>query len=1447
MDNKFERFIRKIGIKDISPYEKGYFTSLKNDKENNRIICCIYFDTYLLYKDYETLFDTIDSFTSKGGFDIRISFKYGDERSEFPRLLEEFKSAKKCRYLNDVQLSESELTVNFMYKEAGEASLILPETTRLREFLDSISSNYRITTQEKVYFDSSFSQRKEDQYQKAANEAIEKAEELERINSTYQPSRLKDIENYRMVTVEGTIFKVDERTSKKGTLIRTIEFTDYSDSVSCPLYERKFSSKEEMYKYDVGVKIRMNARVNRQTFGSRNEVVLDMDTIEAIESDPVREDTSEEKRVELHLHTNISAFDGIPEIKQYTKLAKHFGHKAIAVTDHGVCQALPDAQEAGEKDHIKILNGCEFYVVDDNLKYIYNPSDRLLKKETYVVFDLETTGLSARYDRIIEFGAVKIDAQGNILDEVDFFINPDMKLSGFAVEVSHIRQSDVDNGKPIKKALQDIKEFFGDSILVAHNAAFDYGFLNEAMKNNGFGKITNPVIDTLPISRYLYKDRKSHTEGAIARELKIEYLEGSAHRANYDAEILSKIFEVMLSTLATDNPGIKHKDLADLPVDAAMIKGMHPYHVCALVKNNEGLRDLYKIISESHLNYMSSNGTPIVPKSYLASMRSNLLLGSACLNGQVFEYAMTKSEGDLKNEMMFYDYIEVQPPENYIYLIHNGTLRNEDSVKSIIKDIIKAAGEVGKPVCATGDCHYLNPQDKIYRDVYISSKQLHGARHPLNLAPYDNASDIKKKKWYDNPLPNPDQHFRSTDEMLQCFSFLEDEDLIKQIVITNTNMIADMIDDDVKPTKKGLYPPKIENCDQMLTNLVYDTAHEMYGDPLPEPIQQRLDEELKGIIDNGYAVIYWISSQLVTWSNDQGYMVGSRGSVGSSLVATMAKITEVNPLPPHYRCPKCKHIEWADVTTYASGIDLPDKCCPHCGEKMIGDGQNIPFATFLGFHAEKTPDIDLNFPSEFQAIAHQHLKDLLGEDNVYKAGTIQDSQEKNARGYVLGYFESIGKDTSKIRNAEIDRIASGCIGVKKTTGQHPGGVIVIPDYMDVYDFTPIQYPANETDASWKTTHYSFKKIHDNVLKFDMLGHQDPQAIKMMCDYSGMSFQDIKEKVPLNDRKALSLFWSTDALELEHNYLNQETGALGLPEFGTELARRTLLETKPRSFDDLVKISGLSHGTNVYGGNARDLILDDNLTLKDVICCRDDIMTKLHDIYGMDYSDTFALMEIVRKGNFSKPSFADKREKYTKLMREHNVPEYLIASCEKIAYLFPRAHAVAYVTMAVRCAWFKVYRPLPYYATYFTLRCDAYDIEAMTKGLTACQERLADIRRRQATFQPVSDKEKHLIDTYEAVIEMYDRGYKMGHLSISRSEASKFVIDEKNKTIIPPFSTIDGFGESAASPIIEARNRGMFTSVEDLQQRGRVSDKTVGILRSLDALEDLPESEQLTLF
>ncbi len=1445
MDNLLGRFLTKIGIADLSPYEKGSFSKLENDKENNRIIARIKLPTYLPYRAYKTLFDTCDAFTLQGGFSIALSFEYDSEKESFPYLLEDYKHDRKTDLLNDVQFFEEESKVLFYYPSAGEANAIQEECRHLKDFLDSITSSYKVLTQEKFFASDAFYQERDKDYEEKSREAEEKFRRQKEIDSTYQPCRLKDIQNFRKVMVEGKIFKIENRVTKKGRKLRKIEYTDLSDSISTTLFEGKKMTAEDMEKYDVGVKIKVKGRPEEDAF-AHGELVLACDEIEILPPDPEREDTYPRKRIELHLHTKMSAFDGVSNMADYCKAAKRFGHTAIAVTDHGVAQDFPEAQKAGKKSGLKIIYGSELYMVDDKPAFIYNPSERILNEETYVVFDLETTGLSARYDRIIEFGAVKIDKAGQVLDEIDFFVRPDMKLSPFSIEKSHISQEQADSGKPIKRALADILEFFGDSILVGHNVAFDYGFLNEALKNNGLEKIKNPVIDTLPLSRYLYPDKRSHTEGAIAREMQIEFDETSAHRANYDAGTLAKIFEVMLSKLTEGKKKLRHKDLDDLPVSDKMIISMHPYHTTVLVKNAAGLKDLYKIISEAHVHYMSPSGTPIVPKSLLSKMRENLLVGSACLNGEVFEHAMNKGEDILKETMKFYDYIEVQPPANYIYLVNRGSLRDKDSILQILKDLIKAAKDIGKMVVATGDCHYVNPEDKIYRDVFIASKALHGARHPLNLAPYDSAREEVKKNWYRNPLPNPDQHFRTTDEMMACFDFLGDKKLQEEIVIDNTWKINEMIDPSVRPTKDKLYPPSIPGCDKMLTDLVYETAKKKYGDPLPKEIQERLETELKGIINNGYSVIYWISSKLVRWSNDCGYMIGSRGSVGSSLVATMSGITEVNPLPPHYVCPKCHHLEWGDVSQYESGFDLPEKECPHCHIPMDRDGQNIPFATFLGFHAEKVPDIDLNFPSDFQSIAHEHIKEILGAKNVFKAGTIQTTKEKNARGYVLGYFESLGKDTSQVRNAEIDRIAQGCMEVKRTTGQHPGGVIVIPDNMEVYDFTPVQYPADEVDSSWKTTHYDFHAIHDNVLKFDMLGHVDPQAVKMMCDNCDISFKEIDSRVKVNDPEALSLFWSTKALHLKNNVLQQETGALGLPEFGTETGRRTLLETKPRAFADLVRISGLSHGTDVYAGNAQDLILKDGLTLREVIACRDDIMVGLHEKYGIDYSDSFQIMETVRKGNFCKPGFEEKREKYTKIMQEHGVPDYYIHSCEKIQYLFPRGHAVAYVMMAMRCAYFKVHEPLSYYATYFTLRCDAYDIETMMKGLQPCLKRLNEIKEK-TKMRTVTTKETSLINAYEQTIEMYDRGYSFGKIDVNRSLSSKFSIDKEKKQIIPSISCIDGIGAAVGDAIVSARTEHPFTSIEDLKRRAHIGDKVVEVFRRLGALGDLPDSEQLTLF
>ncbi len=1453
MDNLLQRFLTKIGINDFTPFEKGHFAALNNDKEHNLIEAKMHLPTYLKVSEYMNLFDTISTFTSYGGFGISLSFSYDDEVSSFPTFLDDYIETRQCLYLSDMEFIQGEKKVIFFYESAGNAEPVSNETRALKDFLDSISSSYRILTQERVYMSNDeFLSQGEEEYRKNAEKFSKKYNEKQRLNSTYQPCRLKDIENYRMVLVEGTIFKLGEdRKTRKGMTIRTIEYTDGSDSIQSTLFESKRMPLEEMNKYAVGVKIRVKGKPEHDPY-SHNELVIKIDSMEILPPDPLREDTYERKRVELHLHTKMSPFDGLASISDYVKTAARWGHKAIALTDHGGCQAFPDAQAAGKKNNVKILYGTEFYVVDDKKEdahFIHNPCDKRLGNSDFVVFDTETTGLSCRYDRLIEFGAVKINMAGQVIDEIDFFINPNRKVSGFTVKVSHITQEMVDKGKNIKDALKIIKEFFGNDILVAHNADFDYDFLNEAFKNNGMETIQNPVIDTLQLSRYLYPEMRSHRESSLATKFNIAFDKGGAHRANYDAGHLASIFHAMLSELIQKNPDIRHCDLGELEVTDAMLLTLRPYHVTAYAKNADGLKDLYRIISESNTKHIGSMGNPLVPKSYLEKYRSNLILGSACLNGQIFEAAMEKSKETLIHKMGFYDFIEVQPPENYIYLLHSGNLSSKEEIQDVIKDLIMTAKECGKIVCATGDCHYLNPEDKIFRDVFIASKGLKNARHPLNLAPYESASEEVKQAWYKNPLPNPDQHFRTTDEMMECFSFLKDKQLEEEIIIDNTNYIADQIEDGIKPTKDKLYPPSIPGADKLLSDLAYKTAKEMYGDPLPDVIDERLKIELAGIINNGYAVIYWLSSEIVRWSNSEGYLIGSRGSVGSSFVATMTGITEVNPLPPHYLCPHCHHLEWADLNEYESGFDLPAKKCPECGADLIGDGQNIPFATFLGFHAEKVPDIDLNFPSDFQSIAHEHMKEILNKtgNTCYKAGTIQTTQEKQARGYALGYFESLGKDTTKIRNAEIDHIASGCIDVKRSTGQHPGGVIVIPNGMEAYDFTPVQFPADDPDSSWMTTHYDFHKIHDNVLKFDMLGHVDPQAIRMQCDLCGFSFLDMKEKIPISDPEAHSLFWSAEALHLKKNVLQQETGALGLPEFGTENGRRVLLETQPRSFADLVRISGLSHGTNVFAGNAEDLIKNEGFKLKDVIACRDDIMTVLHDRYGVDNSDAFAIMEFTRKGNFGKPGNDEKKEKFIKIMVDHNVPEWYIESCKKIAYMFPKGHAVAYVTNCIRCAWFKVHQPLSYYATYFTLRCDGYDIQTMMKGLDACLSRRNDIQTRVFNHEQVSNPELATINALESTIEMYDRGYSFAPLSVLTSEATTFSIDHVKNRVIPSLTSINGLGASVAEQIVRARKEKMFTSVDDLKTRAKVGDTMLKKLREVGGLDGLPESNQLSLF
>ena len=1217
------------------------------------------------------------------------------------------------------------------------------------------------------------------------------------------------------VDVVGEIFGIDKvRTNHFGKAFLPCGLGRDNSAVNMRLVENKHTKAEDLetYKNGMFVHVKGYTEADKRT----GQVTLIARGIEMAPPPEMRKDTAEEKRVELHLHTRMSVMDGVTSMSEYCSLAKAMGHKAIAITDHGVAQGFPEAQSAGEKAGLKILYGSELYMVDDDLPFALNPVPTKLRSANYVVFDLETTGLSKEYDRITEFGAIRFE-HGSVVKTMDMFINPEMPIPQKIQDKTHIHQSDVMDKPNFEQSIDKILDFFKDAIIVSHNIEFDLGFINAGLERMGREKITLPAIDTLSLSRYMFPEASYHRLGNLSRNLGIQtYNEEEAHRADYDAAVLNEVWLAMLNRLTEHNLDLKHEDLAKLRVSDAMLKHIRPYHINVLCKDKQGLHDLYELISDSHIKYLAD--VPKTPKREIARLREHLLLGSACLNGEIFDGACTKTKKDLKEAMKFYDFIEVQPPENYSFLVNIGSADNLDEIKKRIKDIVECAEEIGKIVVATGDCHYLNPSDKITRDIYISAKGVGKKLHPLHLR--------------DTSLPAPDQHFRSTDEMLEAFSFLGKEKA-QQIVVKNTNLIADMIEE-LKPVQKTLHPPVIEDSPKILSETCYAKAKEIYGDPLPEEIETRLKKELDGIINNGYSVTYYIAHEIVRKANEKGYVVGSRGSVGSSFAAHMFGITEVNPLRPHYHCPKCKHLEWIDDPNVLSGYDLPDKVCPVCGEKLVGDGQNIPFETFLGFNAEKIPDIDLNFPSDYQARAFDSTKDVFGEHNVFRAGTIETVADKTAFGYVRGYYEERGIDPNSIPSSYVAYLASHVADTKRTTGQHPGGIMVLPKGLSIYDFTPIQYPADDKDSTWLTTHLDYRALHDALLKLDLLGHVDPLALRLMTTMTGIDIKDI----PLNDPKVISLFTSNEALERKGNYLKAQTGASGLPEFGTDVCRDILLGAKPKSFADLVAVAGLAHGTDVWSNNAAELIKNGR-TIREVIGCRDDIMTYLIS-KGVPSNIAFATMEDVRKGKKVKEEFA-------KILRANNVPEWYIESCNKIKYMFPKAHAVAYVTMAVRVGFFKLYHPLEFYAVWFSARCKQYDIKPMLEGKEGIIRRYEELKQKKNSREKLSPKEVEIMKMLTVAIEMAERGIKFEKPLLYKSHATEFMVDHENNALICPFIVIDNLGDSAAESVVEERQKGKFSSKEDLLKRTKLSSTNVEALSEIGTLDGLGESDQMSLF
>ncbi|WP_338214150.1 PolC-type DNA polymerase III [Companilactobacillus muriivasis] len=1207
------------------------------------------------------------------------------------------------------------------------------------------------------------------------------------------------IEEDRGKVVEGNVFDIDVRKLKSGRSLLILKVTDYTSSFSI----KKFSNGEDDEAFfnslDKGAWIRVRGSVQEDNF-SRELVIMAQDI--NIIKHASRQDTAEDgnKRIELHAHTNMSQMDAIPSATDLIKRASDWGQTGIAITDHRALQAFPEAYNAGKKFGVKIAYGVEVDLVDEGNPIAYNLRDQKLEGSEYVIFDTETTGLSAVYDSIIEIGATKMK-DGEVIDRFDKFINPGHPLSEITTNLTSITTEMVENEPDENVIVGEFMDFIGDDILVGHNVTFDMGFMNAALTRMGRDRLAMPIIDTLEMSRTLHSEYRNHKLDSLAKRYNI-VLEHH-HRADSDAEttgyLMYKLFDELEDKFGTNNV----EQLNDHIGGEEAYKQARPTHAVLLAKTQAGLKNMFKIVSYSMTQYYYR--TARVPRRLLNKYREGIIVGSACENGEVFTSMMQKGYDDTRELAQYYDYLEVMPRSLYQHLIDIKIIKDENALEEILKNIVKLGKELNKPVVATGDVHYLDDHDKVYRDIVIKAVKSNALGRRPEL---------------------PDVQFRTTNEMFDEFNYM-DQATEQEIIVDNPKKIMDSIDE-ISPVKDKLYTPKMEGAEDEIKNLTLNKAHELYGDPLPEIVQERMDKELKSIIGNGFSVIYLISQRLVYKSNKDGYLVGSRGSVGSSFVATMTGITEVNPLPPHYRCPKCKYSEFFTKGEVGSGYDLDDKKCPKCGTELEKDGQDIPFETFLGFKGDKVPDIDLNFSGDYQPVAHNYTKVLFGEDHVFRAGTIGTIADRTAFGYVKNYQELTGKN---LRNAEVERLAIGSTGVKRTTGQHPAGIIVVPDYMDIFDFTPIQYPADDQSALWKTTHFDFHSIHDNILKLDILGHDDPTMIRMLQDLSGID----PKSLPVKDPEVMELFRSTESLGVTPEQIFSKTGTLGVPEFGTRFVRGMLEKTHPTTFAELLQISGLSHGTDVWLGNAEELIDKGIVTLKEVIGCRDNIMMDLIH-YGMDSQMAFQIMEHVRKGRGIP-------DDWKQAMKDADVPDWYIDSCLKIKYMFPRAHATAYIIMALRIAYFKVHYPLYYYSAYFTVRADDFDLVSMTTGKDAVKAAMKEINDKG---MDASTKEKNLLTVLELANECLERGFKIKMVDIEKSDAFEFkIIDDK--TLLAPFNAIPGLGDNVAKQIIAAREEKPFLSKQDLSTRGKVSKTVIEYMTENHALDGMPEENQLSLF
>ena len=1241
----------------------------------------------------------------------------------------------------------------------------------------------------------------------AAKPKLDKAEITPMIEVNTEENRL---------VFEGVVFDVEHKVTRTGRVLINFKMTDYTSSFSM---QKWVKNEEEAQKFDMikknsWLRVRGNVEVNNFT---RDLTMNVQDVQEVVHYERKDLMPEGERRVEFHAHTNMSTMDALPEVEEIVATAAKWGHKAVAITDHGNVQSFPHGYKAAKKAGIQLIYGMEANIVEDRVPIAYNEVEMDLSEATYVVFDVETTGLSAIYNDLIQVAASKM-YKGNIIAEFDEFINPGHPLSAFTTELTGITDDHVKNAKPLIQVLKEFQEFCKDTVLVAHNASFDVGFMNANYERHGLPKITQPVIDTLEFARNLYPEYKRHGLGPLTKRFGVA-LEHH-HMANYDAEATGRLLFIFIKEVA-EKHGVT--DLARLNLDLISpdsYKKARVKHATIYVKNQVGLKNIFKLVSLSNTQYFE--GVPRIPRTVLDAHREGLILGSACTEGEVFDAVVSQGVDAAVEVAKYYDFIEVMPPAIYAPLIAKEQVKDMEELQTIIKSLIEVGDRLGKPVLATGNVHYIEPEDEIYREIIVRSLG-QGAMLNRTIGHGEAAQ----------PAPLPKAHFRTTNEMLDEFAFLG-EDLARKIVIENTNALAEIFEP-VEVVKGDLYTPFIDKAEETVAELTYKKAFEIYGNPLPDIVDLRIEKELTSILGNGFAVIYLASQMLVQRSNERGYLVGSRGSVGSSFVATMIGITEVNPLSPHYVCGQCQYSEFITDGSYGSGFDMPNKDCPNCGHKLSKNGQDIPFETFLGFDGDKVPDIDLNFSGEDQPSAHLDVRDIFGEEYAFRAGTVGTVAAKTAYGFVKGYERDYGKF---YREAEVERLAQGAAGVKRTTGQHPGGIVVIPNYMDVYDFTPVQYPADDVTAEWQTTHFNFHDIDENVLKLDVLGHDDPTMIRKLQDLSGIDPNDI----PMDDPGVMALFSGTDILGVTPEQIGTSTGMLGIPEFGTNFVRGMVDETHPTTFAELLQLSGLSHGTDVWLGNAQDLIKTGIADLSTVIGCRDDIMVYLMHA-GLDPKMAFTIMERVRKGLWLKIS-EEERNGYIEAMKANNVPEWYIESCGKIKYMFPKAHAAAYVMMALRVAYFKVHHPIYYYCAYFSIRAKAFDIKTMGAGLDAIKRRMEEIAEKRKNNE-ASNVEIDLYTTLEIVNEMWERGFKFGKLDLYRSDATEFIID--GDTLIPPFVAMDGLGENVAKQLVRARQEGEFLSKTELRKRGGLSSTLVEKMDEMGILGNMPEDNQLSLF